>query len=405
MILAMTVSLALAAEPSTTRPTDSLNPVGLVARLRERVESLRLTEAQSARLARIFAIAQEQARQLEMAVENLDAPRRLARIQPWIADLRRELGEVLTPRQLEMLRNQAATQPTREQAQRLELFPRLEAALEKLDLPESQKKSVNELLSQTQRGVEQILQRHLAGGPVQGEAQQLLMTFRKQLGAILTPRQRQRLQELLAEQAAPMAGEPAVSKPPIRATTPRPRLEQSTPTTQPTTAPTVGMVAPPFKLLTPGSAFIQLANLKGRVVVLEFGSVSTPTFRDHVAAMERLQDRYDNRGVYFLVIYTREAHPAGDAQVSRNEDDGITVDDPADLPARQARADKTRTALHMTLPIVVDTMKNEVTTAYDGFPNATIIIGRDGHIAARQQWNDPSGLPQLIDAALAASRR
>jgi hypothetical protein len=61
-----------------------------------------------------------------------------------------------------------------------------------------------------------------------------------------------------------------------------------------------------------------------------------------------------------------------------------------------------RQALHITLPIGVDGMDDAVSKAYGGFPNATVVIGRDGRIAGRQQWTDPSGLPRLIEAALAA---
>jgi len=45
-------------------------------------------------------------------------------------------------------------------------------------------------------------------------------------------------------------------------------------------------------------------------------------------------------------------------------------------------------------------MDDAASNAYGGFPNATVIIGRDGSIVARQQWTDPSGLPRLIDAAV-----
>ena len=300
-------------------------------------------------------------------------------------------------------------------------------SLLQLDLTDDQKAKLSDLFQQIRPRILALRQARQNGQQVAAQAQAIFADLRQGVLAILTPEQAQRLRELLIASAANgvdparVAGTaPRASATASGAAATRPRSifapsssdadRRSTqladhPTTAPapqsaTPTPQTGSPAPPFKLLTPGSATIQLSTLKGRVVVLLFGSMTAPTFRGHTPEMERISQQYSTKA-YLLIIYTREAHPAGGWEIARNLDDGISIPDPADLPARQAQAARTQSQLHITIPMVVDTMDNATADAYGAFPNGAIVINRDGTIAARQQWNDPSGLPRLIDAAWA----
>src|SRR5215467_4555728 len=71
--------------------------------------------------------------------------------------------------------------------------------------------------------------------------------------------------------------------------------------------PQAGEKAPPFSLPTLGGDVIELEDLAGRPVVLEFGSYTCPIFCGHIPAMENVARRHPEAA--FLVIYTREAHP------------------------------------------------------------------------------------------------
>jgi Iodothyronine deiodinase len=285
----------------------------------------------------------------------------------------------------------------------------LRSALDQLDLNDDQKQQISDLLTQMQPKLQQIRRDRQAGIAVQGQVQTILADFRSSLATILTTEQREKLRQQLrgegpsstrpAEVASntmstmvdqPDAGESAHAQTP--AANPIERAAQSA---------SVGTDAPPFKLLTAGGAAVPLSNFKNRVLIIEFGSISSPTFRDHVADMAKLAQNYTGRA-FFLMVYTHEAFPAGGRESAQNQEDGISVTEPTDLRARQTLAEQAHSTLHVNIPIVVDTMDNATSTAYGGYPNGTVIIGRDGKIAARQQWTDPSGLSRLIDLALAA---
>jgi Spy/CpxP family protein refolding chaperone len=283
-----------------------------------------------------------------------------------------------------------ATRPSTPSTQpRFERLERLKNALGQLDLDDNQRQQINDLISQFQSDIKRLRARREAGESVLNDRLQLVSKFRKDLAQILAPDQRLQLRQA-------MRGEGDASTQPSEKP---PRPQSSTqPSTRPATLPAaVGSMAPPFRLTTPEGNPISLDRFKGRILVLEFGSLSSPPFRDHASLMQRLSQQYTPR-VFFMIVYTREAHPAGQWDITRNQDDGIAIPQAKDMTARRNLASSARESLGFVDPVVVDTMDDQVANSYNGFPDATVIIGRDGKIAARQQWTDPSGLPRLIDA-------
>src|SRR5207249_3356519 len=105
----------------------------------------------------------------------------------------------------------------------------------------------------------------------------------------------------------------------------------------------VGEPAPNFDLKKLDGRNVQLSFFKGRVLVMVFGSYSTPVFRDRAAGLEKLAR--DHRSAEFLLVYTREAHPAGAKELDRNKDDAISITQPADEKARMEQAKKTKETL------------------------------------------------------------
>jgi hypothetical protein len=171
----------------------------------------------------------------------------------------------------------------------------------------------------------------------------------------------------------------------------------------PTTGPAVlGGAAPAFELTQLDGKPVRLSSFEGKVGVLIFGSYSSPTFRQRAAEIETLAKQYGSRA-QFLIVYTKEAHPAGDSDIDRNKEQGISIAAHKDAAARMAQAEEAKSALGLTIPIAVDSMDDAVTKSYDGFPNAAVVLSRDGTIAARQQWLDPDGLQRRIEQALKSS--
>jgi hypothetical protein len=408
--LTLAASLSASAQDAgpATRPGD---PVFMVMRLHNRTEMLDLPIDEKSQVDTYLDTAEQQAETIEAEIADARPGIRIERTELFMAEVRARLAEILPPQQYARLHEPPTSQPSGGELPGA-AFPalqRLRSALAQLDLSPDQKQQIANLITQMQPKLQQLRRDRLAGQPVRDQVQSLLADFRAKLVEILTTDQREKLRELLRADAGSatrpadgmenpqqtMTDQPDSSEPNRIAPAPQPAVEH------PAKFAAVGSDAPSFSLLTPGGAPVQLSKFKGRVLVLEFGSITSPTFRDHVADMKRLQETYNGRA-FFLLIYTREAYPIGGRESSRNQEEGVSIAQPTDLRARQNVADQARSDLGITLPVIVDNMDDATTTAYGGFPNATVVIGRDGKIVGRQQWTDPSGLPRLIDLALAA---
>jgi hypothetical protein len=304
----------------------------------------------------------------------------------------------------------AATQPAFAGPAMLQVMERIHFILQNLDLTEAQKRQITPL---EEHAREQIVANRQTikpdgAGSLMNAQRAVIEGFRENLIPILTPAQRlefrDRFQSDIAVGGNRGGGGLSPTTLPTAPLSSRIHVaDKSIPDPLPTTLPdtaAVGMSAPPFDLQTPGLVHITSSHLKGQVVVLLFGSLTCTTFRDHAIELERLKQKYGARS-FFLWIYTRENHPAGGWEVARNQDDGISVTEPKTLQQRLGNAETARVDLHMTVTVVADTMDDSAARAYGGYPNAAVVIDRQGNIAGRQQWVDPSDLGGLIEAAIA----
>jgi hypothetical protein len=53
------------------------------------------------------------------------------------------------------------------------------------------------------------------------------------------------------------------------------------------------------------------------------------------------------------------------------------------------------------MPIIMDGMDDAVTKEFGGFPNAAVVIDRQGIVFGTEQWAEPTSLRHLIDEAFA----
>ena len=162
--------------------------------------------------------------------------------------------------------------------------------------------------------------------------------------------------------------------------------------------PAIGETAPELTLKKLDGSNLQLSSLKGRVVVLEFGSYSSPSFRTRAAAIEKLKNDLGSRAQFF-VVYTREAHATGEWEVDRNKDEGINVEQPKTFDARKTLATSAREKLKITVPMLIDSPDNQVAKTLGAGANSAYVIDRDGKIAARQDWFEPAALRHAIEDA------
>ena len=90
----------------------------------------------------------------------------------------------------------------------------------------------------------------------------------------------------------------------------------------------------------------------------------------------RLKDRVD-----FYAVYIKEAHPTDGWRSGGNDRVGIKIAQAKTFEERLDAAGQCCGALEMSIPMVVDGIRDRVGNAYSGFPDRLYIIDRDGKIA------------------------
>lgn len=85
--------------------------------------------------------------------------------------------------------------------------------------------------------------------------------------------------------------------------------------------------------------------------------------------------------VEFLCIYTREAHPSDGWQVHENLDENIIVVDPKSDEERTKVASACQIALDIQMPLLIDTMDDEVEEKYISLPMRLFVVDAAGKIA------------------------
>ena len=147
--------------------------------------------------------------------------------------------------------------------------------------------------------------------------------------------------------------------------------------------PRAGSPAPEFRLETLEGDSVSLSDLRGRPVVLEFGSYTCPIFCGHVEAMERVAGRHPEAS--FLVLYTREAHPGEMTREHRT------------LEHKRAAARRLVDEEHMRRTVLIDNLDGSVHRAYGAAWDAVYVIDAHGNVVLRQLWTHPGDVESVLD--------
>jgi Spy/CpxP family protein refolding chaperone len=423
-------------------------------RERQILNGLKLTDEQSRKVDNIYADATKKIQDMSAEAGDGEGPQRFSRMHQVMADARAQVQALLTDEQKAAYNENLAR--FREQFRRgmrggefapnggasfspptlPDLEERVRTALSKIDLKPEQKaqvKGVMEELAKNMKPLEEEF-RNNPDATVRGRAQELMGIAREKLQAILTPDQQRQLRSYIQQQPAPgddpgpadktssatdktssatdktssadradekMMADNSMEKSSIsapRATrAPRPAVAEAPPT------PLIraGQAAPDFTLKQIDGSTTSLASYKDHVLVVIFGSYTTPTFRERAGQIAELAKDYAS-SADFLVIYTKESHPLNGWEVDRNKSDQVRIEQPKTETDKIGVAKKAREVLKLNLPFAVDTDKDATATAYGTFPNGAVIIGRDGTVAYAQHWCDPAMLRRHLDDAIAA---
>lgn len=89
--------------------------------------------------------------------------------------------------------------------------------------------------------------------------------------------------------------------------------------------------------------------------------------------------RYKDR-LNMFAVYIREAHPADGWKMEFNDQMGVTIEQPTTQEARNLVASRCCQSLNLSMPLLVDTIADQVNRAYSGFPDRLYLIDRDGKV-------------------------
>jgi thyroxine 5-deiodinase len=163
------------------------------------------------------------------------------------------------------------------------------------------------------------------------------------------------------------------------------------------TQTTLGQSAPTFVLSALDGTQHALATLTGKPLVVEFGSFTSPDFRETHPALERLLSPHA-ADINFVVIYGPEAHPSDGQQVAMNVRDDVLHSQPTNMAERMAVAKIATKTLNIQTLLLVDDMQNSTTIDWNGTQNTTIIVNPDGTIHSRMATTDLSLIRAYIEA-------
>lgn len=167
----------------------------------------------------------------------------------------------------------------------------------------------------------------------------------------------------------------------------------------PAKGPKVGEPAPNFELADLDGKRLNLESLRGKPVVVEFGSYTCPVFRRQVDGLAALRAEYGDE-VHWLMIYTAEAHATDGRVAPINSRAGIEIPQHTSFEKRLECAKLCREKLNLKLHVLVDGFDDKVTKAYGGHPNRGYVVDREGKIVSKQTWIEPAATRKALDAIL-----
>lgn len=139
------------------------------------------------------------------------------------------------------------------------------------------------------------------------------------------------------------------------------------------------------------SRTMRLSQLRGKPVVLFFGSCTCGPFRLSVKMIEQLKVQYGKQ-FHAFVVYADEAHPdRGDSEVTRN---------PKTHADRLLAAQELVQNAQLTLPVLVDTQDNQAAKAFEVEPSRVYILDAAGKVAYRSGTAPASNMAMPVAGVL-----
>jgi len=129
---------------------------------------------------------------------------------------------------------------------------------------------------------------------------------------------------------------------------------------------------------------IQLSSYLGKILVLETGSLTCPLYVGKIKKMALVAKKYPH--VEFLLIYIREAHP------------GRKINAHGTSKSKLRNANRLQQDEPENRSVLVDDLQGTLHAALGLLPNMAFVIGTDGAVLYRADWNIPDRIEEVLDA-------
>ncbi len=279
----------------------------ILERFTQALTHVTLTDDQKPKVDQIMKDADQRAYELSRHTEDPTKPEKFDALDAYAHQIHLELSNVLTAGQMETLElylgQGPSSRPTTDDFSGNAMWANIQKAFAKLDLTPDQRQQVRELMQSSRQKLQALRAQNVDnGGAIRSQVQQLRQDVKTKLQTILTPDQMQTLIDTMRQiresqsgpTTRPQNAADSVASPQAAAgdsKQPDHAADQISPDQKSIDqkSPEVGSPVPDVKIAElNGRAFIP-KNYKGHVLVLEFGSMSCPVFRDHVQEMEKLR--------------------------------------------------------------------------------------------------------------------
>lgn len=127
---------------------------------------------------------------------------------------------------------------------------------------------------------------------------------------------------------------------------------------------------------------VQLADFRGKWIVLETASATCSQYSKNIGKMETLAEEFPD--VEFLLIYVREAHPG--ERMHQHKDAAEKSRAARSLPVKYGENRR----------ILIDSLDGDMHRAYGAMPNVVYIINPDGVVHYRCDWAFVEGIRDAL---------
>lgn len=138
--------------------------------------------------------------------------------------------------------------------------------------------------------------------------------------------------------------------------------------------PKLGELAPDFDAIDMAGKPVKLSDYRGKIVVLETGSITCPQYVRRISPMKKLAGLYPD--MTFLMLYVREAHPGDRIPEHSSMEEKIAL-------ARQLQQSEDEQRI-----ILIDDLQGSAHINYGSLPNVFYILDEQGKVLYRADWNN-----------------